>query len=479
MRAYISRVPASKIMFTITAAITITLLSTSSVSASSQSTTVLASSGLDSKGANRHVDTSSINTTSSDGRISVYATGATNIVPDDLNDTFDVFAYDRITKKTELISRDAQGEPGNNASFTPTISSDGRYVAYVTGATDIIPNADTFCAGVQFFCPNIIVYDRTAKTIRVANRTATGQRIPNFLNDLTGTPPIISGNGRYVAYYTDYAVDSKDLNSRDDVVVHDLQTGQTKTGSVNSSGVAMQQHVGFSISDDGRYVAFSSDSPKTSPDANNNYDNFLHDFTTGKTTLISANPQGKPGNAWSFNPVISGDGNFVAFVSNSTDLAPGDTNSTQDIYVRDLQASKTRRVSVSTRAATANGGSLSPSISKDGRHIVFSSWATNLVRNDKNQTYDIFIHDRLVGITRRVNVTSHNGLESQTNPFGSGGAFEPTISRDGKAVTYISDATNLDNRIGSNRNPNFYISYNPNVNIPYYDPNDFINIIQP
>jgi len=290
------------------------------------------------------------------------------------------------------------------------------------------------------------------------------------LYEATETSPQISGNGRYVVYLSEYAVDNKDTNDSADLLMFDLQTHETKTASVDGAGNAVTHVNGYSISDNGRYIAFS-----THTIGGTGNDNYVHDFVKRKTTLVSANPDGKPGNQWSFSPTISGDGRYVAFVSNATDLVPGDTNDLQDIFLHERQTGKTWRINISNRGAQANGGSLHPSISRDGRYVVFDSWSNNLVKNDTNKAYDIFMYDRQAILLRRVNVVSHDGPEAVSS-VAVGGSFTPAISGDGKAVLYTSDARNLDGRIVSTV-PNLYITYNPVVNIPYYDGDDFIDLI--
>ena len=178
--------------------------------------------------------------------------------------------------------------------------------------------------------------------------------------------------------------------------------GTTERVSVSSGGA---QGNGYSfdpaISADGRFVAFASDATNLVPgDTNSTADVFVRDRQTGTTRRVSVSSGGAQGNDVSSDPAISADGRFVAFKSDATNLVPGDTNDSDDIFVHDRQTGTTRRVSVSSGGAQGNGDSLSPAISADGRFVAFESCATNLVPGDTNDAIDVFVHDRQTGTTR-------------------------------------------------------------------------------
>ena len=452
----------------------VALAGSSPAAASSLSTTTLVTPGLEGHGADDYLNPSSTNGTSEDGRISVFSSGATNLIPHDTNDTHDVFAYDRVTQKIELISHNAAGQSANSASYTPTISGDGRYVAYVTMATDIVPNTQAFCDRV--ICPNVVVYDRITKTTVFANQTAAGRRITTNLQTIGGDPPTISANGQFVTYQSPTSISTNDTNDNYDIFVYDLQTHTTRIASISNNGhTGLDASYGGSISGDGRFVVFTSYSALVPEDTNNAYDNYLHDMQTGITTLVSVSPSGHPGNESSFNPAVSNDGHSVVFESYASNLVAGDTNHQIDIFLRDLRTSQTRRVSVTSKGKQANGGSYNPALSSDGRFVIFSSWADNLVFGDTNQMYDIFLYDRDSALTRRITRASHNGLPASGGDLGS---WQPSsISGDGRAVLFTSDATNLTSTTLTSSAPNLYINYNPVVTVPYYDPEDFLELL--
>ena len=227
------------------------------------------------------------------------------------------------------------------------------------------------------------------------------------------------------------------------------QSPETERVSVDSSGnEANAQSYNPSISSDGRYVAFESWATNLVPDDNNYMsDIFVRDRDTDTTTRVSVDSDGNDANGSSWSPSISSDGRYVAFVSGATDLVPDDGNNMSDIFVHDLQTGTTTLVSVASDGTQGDSGSNNPSISSDGPYVAFESDATNLVADDDNGAWDIFVHDRDVdgdGIfdepgqvsTTRVSVAS-SGVQ------GNGDSRYPSISSDGRYVAFSSGATNL------------------------------------
>ena len=157
----------------------------------------------------------------------------------------------------------------------------------------------------------------------------------------------------------------------------------------------------LSLSSDGRYVAFVSDATYLVPgDTNGVNDVFVYDVQKRIFTRVSVNSAGNQANAATLaEPAISGDGRFVAFVSNATNLVAGDSNNVGDIFVHDRQTGATTRVSINSSGGQANGASSDPAISADGRYVAFVSSATNLVTGDTNGVSDVFVHDRQTGVT--------------------------------------------------------------------------------
>ena len=214
--------------------------------------------------------------------------------------------------------------------------------------------------------------------------------------------------------------------------------GTTERVSVSSSGgQANATSCCSAISGDGRFVAFRSQATNlVAGDTNATGDIFVHDRQTGATTRVSVDSAGNEGNGGSSSPAISGDGRFVAFQSAATNLVAGDTNAIKDIFVHDRQTGATTRVSVDSAGAQANDNSFRPAISDDGRFVAFRSDATNLVAGDTNGVRDVFVHDRQTGATERVSVDSAGAQ-------GNDRSDNPDISRDGRFVAFASYASNL------------------------------------
>jgi Tol biopolymer transport system component len=151
---------------------------------------------------------------------------------------------------------------------------------------------------------------------------------------------------------------------------------------------------------------------------------------------VSVSSAGSQARGRSFDPAISADGRLVAFTSVAKNLVAGDASVRRDIFVRNRATGRTRRVSVSSTGAEANSLSLFPAISADGRFVVFTSAASNLVGGDTNRKYDIFLHDRATGRVHRVSVSS-TGAQANNQ------SLWPAISADGRIVAFTSYASNL------------------------------------
>jgi uncharacterized repeat protein (TIGR02543 family) len=206
------------------------------------------------------------------------------------------------------------------------------------------------------------------------------------------------------------------------------------------------------ISEDGRYVAFDSDATNLAPgDTNYVSDVFVYDTQTRLTTRLSVASAGTEADGDSFLPSISADGRYVVFESDATNLVASDTNGASDIFVRDRETGTTTRVSVATGGAQSNGGSYFSYISADGRYVVFESDASNLdlVTPDTNAFRDIFIHDRQTGQTTRVSLTNGGNQSNGTSQYA-------TVSADGRYVAFDSAATNLVSG-DSNRNIDVFV----------------------
>lgn len=251
----------------------------------------------------------------------------------------------------------------------------------------------------------------------------------------------VSGDGRYVAFAsTADDLVAGDTNGVQDVFVHDRNTGATERVSIASDGTqADRDCLGAYVSQDGRYVAFRSESSTlVVNDANSTDDVFLRDRASGTTIRVSVDAGGGDADGPSYYGTISADDRYVCFQSLAGDLVPGDTNLAFDVFVRDLLLGTTERVSVSSTGAQSGTFefSVDPAISADGRFVAFASTATTFAANDANEQLDVFVHDRITGATALVSV---GGSGSPA----TGSSELPSISADGRYVAFVSSAADL------------------------------------
>jgi Tol biopolymer transport system component len=366
---------------------------------------------------------------SGDGRFVAFNSDASNLVPGDTNASQDIFVRDLLTNTTTRVSVSSTGNQGNLSSRSPSISGNGRFVAFASDASNLVPG-DTNAPNQDIFVRDLLTNTNTRVSL-----SSTG----NQANQNCFTPSI-SADGRFVAFGSGATnLVPGDTNNRDDIFVHDLSINTTTRISV--SGAANQGNGGSgfpSISGNGRFVAFqSSASNLVLGDTNARQDIFVRDLLTNTTARVSVASTGNQANARSRDPYISPDGRFVVFASEATNLVPGqDTNNRDDIFVRDLLSNTTTRVSVDSAGNPGNSESYAPSISGDGRFVTFSSNASNLVPGDTNNKYDIFVRDLSSNTTTRVSVDSAGNQATDAS-------FSPFISTDGKRVAFLSYAANL------------------------------------
>jgi Tol biopolymer transport system component len=252
----------------------------------------------------------------------------------------------------------------------------------------------------------------------------------------------IAADGSAVAFASEASnLVAGDTNGKRDVFLHERTTGATERISVDSSGAEGDGHsIEPSASADGLVVAFESVAKNlVAGDTNGVSDLFVRDRLTGTTERISVNVSGTQGNGPSYLASLSADGTIVAFVSGASNLVAGDTNGRFDVFVHDRSTGTTKRVSVDSSGSQANDDSWSPSISADGQVVVFQSNSSNLVAGDTNGKSDVFVHDRSTGATERVSVASSGAQANDDSYAGIG----PSTSSDGRIVAFASWASNL------------------------------------
>ncbi|NPV58246.1 MAG: hypothetical protein HPY75_01120 [Actinobacteria bacterium] len=364
---------------------------------------------------------------SSDGRYVAFESEANNLVPGDGNNTWDVFRKDLQTGAIVRCSTDSSGGEGNGSSYTLSISSDGRYVAFMSQATNLVSPATSNVG-------NVFRKDLQTGTTVLCSTSSAGVEG----NAFSGSPSI-SSDGRYVAFES-LATNlvPGDTNGQRDVFRKDLQTGaivRCSTDSLWQEGNGLSS--GSFISSDGTHVAFYSyASNLVTGDTNGTSDVFRKDAQTGAVTRCSTDSAGGQANNSSITPSLSPDGRYVVFASTATNLVSGDNNAMDDIFRKDIQTGAIVRCSTSSGGGEADANSSAPSINADERYVTFLSAATNLVSGDTNGEQDVFRKDIQTGATVRCS-TSSAGTQ------GNGESDNPSISGDGKYVLFNSLATNL------------------------------------
>ena len=364
---------------------------------------------------------------SGDGRYVAFYSDASNLVAGDTNGARDVFVRDLQTGETTRVSVSSSGAEANGDSFAPAISSDGRFVAFASAATNLV-DGDTNNAN------DVFVRDRQANTTTRVSVGYDGSQANGGSDQ-----PSLSGDGRLVAF-TSAATNivNGDVNTNRDAFVYDRQTGTAVNVSLGPDGVqADLDSFTPELSADGRFVAYSSFADNLIlDDENESSDIFVRDLAANTTERVSEYTGHYEAEGDSVRPSISADGRFVAFDSDAWDLVWGDTNDTQDVFVNDRSTSVTTRVSVDDSGTQSNGESFRPSISADGRYVGFYSEASNLVSGDTNGASDVFVHDTTSGATKLVSVAA--GGDN-----GDGDSLRPALDASGLLAVFESDASNL------------------------------------
>ncbi|HEV7862507.1 MAG TPA: hypothetical protein VGR20_07390 [Acidimicrobiia bacterium] len=366
---------------------------------------------------------------SADGRYVAFTSAASTMVSGDTNGTEDVFVFDRVSHGTELVSRSSAGGQGHGDSYGPTISADGRYVAFTSSAGDLT-------AGDGNSQLDIFVRDRVAETTILASVGPQGA-----LGDGPSVAPSISADGRLVVFESDArTLVPNDTNGTGDVFVYDIVTDLTRRLSVGGNGVETESpSFGPSISADGRSVAFESFSSRLVPDDTNGaLDVFVADVPTGSVSRVSLATDGGQADNRSYSPSMSADGRIVAFASFANNLVADDTNGLLDVFIRRRDQKTTTRLSVGPDGIQGDGLSFAPVISADGGLVVFSSEATTLVPGDSNGARDVFL---AATASRAMSRLSRSGAGRKAQ--GDGPSLGPVVDASGVMVAFASFATNL------------------------------------
>ena len=366
----------------------------------------------------------------SDGRRVAFASEADNLVSGDSNGVEDIFVKDMETAVVVRYSTDSSGAQGNGGSFDPTVSLDGGRTAFSSAATNLV--SDDSNGADDIFVKDTV----TGATTRVSTDSSGAQA------DGASELAMISADGRYVIFTSsaDNLVPG-DSNGVKDVFVKDTATGATTRASTDSSGAQADGQSGYiygpDISADGRYAVFSSQAADlVSEDSNGVEDVFLKDTATGVTTRVSMDSAGGQADGDSFFPAISDDGLYVSFRSVATNLDAEDTDTLSDIYRKDTADGGIMLMSSDSAGVKADRDSWDPSISPDGRYVVFVTDAANLSASDGNGTYDVYMKDSRWGTTMLVSANA-DGIA------GNGWSFGPVVSSNGRHTAFQSLASDL------------------------------------
>lgn len=334
---------------------------------------------------------------SSDARWITYQSGASNLVAGDTNGAPDIFLFDRMDGSTRRVSVASNGAQANGDCLDPHISLDGRHITWFSYATNHV-------AGDTNGKTDVFVHDSvTAVTVRVSVGTGGVQA------DKQSRYPMLSGDGRLCAFESDATnLVVGDANGARDVFVHDLQTGVTTRVSTAADGTQGDaDSLDASISPDGRYCAFESTASNLVPnDANGVSDVFVKDLQTGAIVRVSVGAGGVEGDGPSSNPSLSELALRCSFESDAANLVPMDANAWHDVFVRDLAAGTTVLASLSSEGGQSHLGAYEGTLSTGGNFVAFYSQSSNLVPDDSNSEVDIFVRDLSAGTTERVSVGS-------------------------------------------------------------------------
>jgi len=402
---------------------------------------------------------------SSDGRYVAFVSYAANLVSGDTNSCppeypdytggcADIFVHDRATHETTRVSVPTDGIQANGHSLAPAISADGRYVAFVSYATNLTSGDTLNCPAAYPSpsgpCGSVFVHDRATHVTTRVSETSGGAADGHSL------APDISADGRYVVFASaasnlvagdmNNVCDTNEDNVRTDncpdIFLHDRSTHVTTRISTPPDGAQSDGPSRFpTIAGSGRFVVYMSEASNLVDDNTNPCSGcpkaYMYDQQTSETSLVAGNEDGTPLHYYRGMPRLSDDGRYVAFsawAENNTGDVPFITD---NIFLLDRQTGVTTRVSVASDGAHGDNASFTPTaVSADGRYVAFWSWATNLVSGDTNEAPDVFIHDLANHQTTRVSSAWDGGQ-------GNGWSYDASLSSDGRYVAYVSEANNL------------------------------------
>jgi Concanavalin A-like lectin/glucanases superfamily/Bacterial Ig-like domain (group 3)/MBG domain (YGX type)/IPT/TIG domain/MBG domain/WD40-like Beta Propeller Repeat len=371
------------------------------------------------------------NAVSADGRFVVFVSSASTLVPGDTNGVADVFLRDRQTNQTTRVSVSSGGDQANGESGYPSVSANGRFVTFASAASNLVEGDEN---GATW---DVFVYDRVSRTLTLVSRNTY-----DAPSDGDSTVSAISDDGRFVAFIsTSNNFESgiehpgqlflRDRDLSNDGALDESADVMTRAISVSSDEVFANAAVTgtIDITPDGRYIAFASIANNLVPDdTNGSIDVFVRDRVASYTSRVSVTSHGtetfwKTGTSW--NPSLTPDGRFVVFES-AAHLTNDDYNDATDIILHDVQTAETTRVNYQGGGAYGPYNNRWPSISDDGRYVAYEAGEPN---RGFDSYQDAFVVDRQTNGTYVVN-QDPNGL--RMGPI----VTHPWISGDGSTVVF-------------------------------------------
>jgi Tol biopolymer transport system component len=327
---------------------------------------------------------------------------------------------------TEIVSAGADGAAGDDISYEPRVSADGRFVAFQSMATDLI-SSDTNAVS------DVFVKDTSDGSIERVSVDEQGEQLASRTS-----LDSISGNGRYVLFTSRFERVEEHGKTVERVVTRlaDRRTGTSRRIERRTRNGTLIRLDAAQLSGNGRFVVFSTARRLVRSDRDRYYDLYRLDVATGALRRVTVKPIDASGSLGSRSGSVSHNGRFIAFLTGGRLVKRDHRDDQLDVYVRDMRKRRPQLVSRSSSGAQAWAGSTFPSIAANGRYVLFTTRARNLVRHDTNREQDLFVRDLRAGTTKRVSVNSREHQGDQHTGPGS-------ISDNGRFVVFHSRATNL------------------------------------
>lgn len=393
---------------------------------------------------------------SDDGRFLAFSSTVQNIIPSPHTPTEmpQVLLHDRLHCTTVRLSQTAAGQPGDFPSTAPAISANGQVIAFGTRATNLVA-----APGQSSSVTQIVVFDGSSGSLELISTSASGTA-----GDGSCAAVTVSADGRYVCFQSDASnLVRNDFNGQPDIFFFDRQS-QTMHRIVGLAGAepngpSRRPH----MTDSGRFVAFDSSATNlTTTDTGNLTQAYLYDRDAdnngafdepGETSLelVSVNSDGQVASNNVYWPVPAPDGIAVAFSTTASNLVASDTNNANDIFLRHLETSTTTRESVGPGGAQAPNSSWFPfRFSANGRYMTFHSPSQGLVGEPHNGMTHIFRRDLVTGENVIVSRNFKGELADQSSEWAD-------ISADGSFVAFGSAGNNM--IPGGSSNPDWVNQY--------------------